>query len=146
MITVIEFVIAITIFISFLCSLMLYAFCIDRYSCMDNALRTKKDFLKICFLHQTVLWQQDEYINRVGIVVLTVLITPFVLWINLTVFIALCFCLIAKLIAYAFMKLFAQYPITWDDWWNDLWNDEAYRAWVRCHYHIEKEEKQGGDR
>lgn len=138
MITVIEFVIAITIFISFLCSIMLYMFCVDRYSFIDNALRTKKDFFKICFLHQAVLWQQDEYINRAGIVVLTVLITPFVLWINLMILIILCFCLIAKLIAYAFMKLFARHPITWDDWWDDLRNDEAYRAWVRCHYHIGK--------
>jgi hypothetical protein len=127
------------LFISFICSLMLYMFCVDGYSCIDNALRTKKDFFKVCFLHQTVLWQQDEYINRVGIVVLEVLMTPFVLWINFMVFIVLCFCLIAKLIAYAFMKLFAQYPITWDDWWSDIWNDEAYRAWARCRYHIGKE-------
>ena len=138
MITAIKCVIAITVLISFLCSIMLYLFCVDNYSCFDNALRTKKDFFKICFLHQTVLWQQDEYINRVGIVVLIILITPFVLWINFMVFIFLWFCLIAKLIAYAFMKLFSRHPITWDDWWGNLWNDESYRAWARCHYHIGK--------
>lgn len=74
---------------------------------MDNCLNNKTDFIHCIFMYQfAIKYLLEDQINTVGIVILELLTTLSVWFLNIGIFFILLFCLLLKGICYGFWLIF----------------------------------------
>lgn len=79
----------------------------DEIFRLDDVLLNKKDFVKCIFMYQVAIKMLLEYdINTAGILILEILTTLSVWFLNIIVFAILVVCLILKGIGYGFWPIF----------------------------------------
>ncbi len=93
------------IFVGFIGSLLISA---EDICEIEDCLKNKQDFIRCIFMYQyTVAILLDEYgINKVGIVIVEILTTFSVWFLNVLIFAVLCFGLLLKGIGYLFWLVF----------------------------------------
>lgn len=95
------------VFVGILCSLV--AFLNNDYKVckMEEILSSKKYFIRCIFIYQFAIYDFfSDYINKVGIIILEILTTVSVWFLNIIIFTLLCVSMILKWLRIGFYKVF----------------------------------------